>query len=1042
MKKTIQLIVFLLLAGMQLGLAQKREVSGTVTDAADGSPLPGVTVVVKGTNVGTSTDVKGHYVLKNVETDAVLVFSFVGMKKQEINSGTRKVIDVKMEQETERLEQVVVTALGIKRQKRDLGYSTVNVSNRELVKARALNVAVGLQGKVPGLNITGLNSGVFEDVKINLRGIRSLTGSNNPMLLLDGVPVDLSFLSSLNPNDIESVNVLKGTSAAAIYGPDARNGVIVVTTKAGGENAKPEITVSNSTQFTRVAMFPKFQNTFGSGGYGDYIPYENWSYGPAYDGSEVVLGEVLPDGSVQKVKYAPIKNNRRKFFKTGMTMQNDISYLAKDFFLSIQDAVIKGVVPDDRNRRTGIRLNASKAYKIFTVNFNSNYVQSNYNVFDDQAMSDYYSANNVGLNDGLMNLIFSTQAHVPLTSYKNYKNNPFATYDNYYNRYGINPYIALDTWRRKGKKQDLITSIDFKLSPTGWWDVNYRAAMTYRTEEYKVQTRLLTVTEYGEHRELSDIPQRVEDYSYVQNRLSSELYMNFHKTFGDFKGSLLVGTYVRDVDTKEMQLTGDKLIIEDLFNVSARPGELGGGSNKFRTRMLSFYGSLSLNYKNFVNLEVTGRNDKTSVLDPQNNSFFYPGVNLSLVLTDAIPVLKSDVLNFLKLRGSWNKTGNADIDPYSLSATAVQILGFPYAGLPGYSINSTSFDPLLKPEFVKSIEVGFEASFLDNRIMLDATYYNQENSNQIVSVRVPRSTGYSFANVNAASFKNFGFEAQLKLTPLVRFRGWDFNLGTNFTYNDSKVTSIFGDLEELGVGGYYMAGNQAVVGKPAFVFSAKDYKRDPEGRVIVDATTGVPQIDETNKIFGRTMPKYILGLNPTITWRGVTIAATFEYKGGYYAFNMIGADMAWTGVSERTAANHRERFVFPNSVYEDPKNPGKFVPNENLTITNVNDFWTGDNYRNVGTNFLTSANSWRFREFSVSYDLPQSLLRRQKVIQGITIGFTGRNLALWLPKSNVYGDPDFQGNVMTNDYNNVSGVGDATVNPPTRSFGGTITVKF
>ncbi len=1041
MKKTIQLIVFLLLTGVQLGLAQKREVSGTVTDAADGSPLPGVTVVVKGTNVGTSTDVKGHYVLKNVEADAVLVFSFVGMKKQEINSGMRKVIDVKMEQETERLEQVVVTALGIKRQKRDLGYSTVNVTNRELVKARALNVAVGLQGKVPGLNITGLNSSVFEDVKINLRGIRSLTGDNNPMLLLDGVPVALGFLSSLNPNDIESVNVLKGTSAAAIYGPDARNGVIVVTTKVGAEGAKPEITISNSTQFSQVSMFPKFQTEFGSGGYGDYIPYENWSYGPAYDGSEVVLGETLPDGSVQKVKYSPIKNNRRKFFKTGMTMQNDVSYLAKDFFLSVQDALIKGVVPNDRNRRTGIRLNASKTYKIFTVNFNSNYIQSNYDVFDDTAMSDYYSANNVGLNDGLMNLIFSTQAHVPLTSYKDYKNNAFATYDNYYNRYGINPYIALDTWRRKGKKQDLITSIDFKLSPTGWWDINYRAAMTYRTEQYKVKTLLRTVTEYGEHRGISTIPQRVEDYSYVQNRLSSELYMNFHKTLGDFKGNLLVGTYVRDVDTKSMNMIGDRLIVEDLFNVSARPGELTGGSDKYRVRMLSFYGSLTLNYKNFVNLEVTGRNDKTSVLDPKHNSFFYPGVSASVVLTDAIPAIKSDVFNFFKLRASWNKTGNADIDPYLLSATSAQILGFPYAGLPGYSINSTSYDPLLKPEFVKSIEFGFEASLLDNRVTLDMTYYNQKNTNQIVRVRVPRSTGYSFAYLNAASFKNFGFEAQLKLTPLVRFGEWDFNLGTSFTYNDSKVLSIFGDLEELSVGGFYAASNQAVVGKPAFVFSAKDYQRDPEGRVIVDAGTGLPKVDETNKIFGRTMPKYIMGLNPTITWRGLTISATFEYKGGYYAFNMIGADMAWTGVSERTGANHRERFVFPNSVYEDPKNPGKYIPNENVTITDVNDFWTGDNYRTVGTNFLTSADSWRFREFSISYDLPQSLIGKQNVIKGVTIAFTGRNLALWLPKSNVYGDPDFQGSYFS-DQRNVSGVGDATVNPPTRSFGGTITVKF
>ena len=1038
MRKLKFLLTCLLMVSISLVSAQTKTASGTVTSADNGEPVIGASVLIKGTSQGTITNVNGKFTL-TVPANATLVISSIGLISQEAAPGTN--MEIVLLTDTKTLDEVVVTALGIQRQKRDLGYSTANINSEELTQAKSVSVATGLQGKVAGLNIASLNNGVFEDVKINLRGIRSLTGNNNPMLLLDGVPVGLGLLNTINPNDVESVNVLKGTSAAAIYGPDARNGVIVVTTKAGSKSDKPEITISNSTQFNSVSFFPKFQTSFGSGGYGSYIPYENWSWGPAFDGSEVELGEVLPDGkSVQKVTYSPIKNNRQNFFNTGVTMQNDISYSAKNFYLSIQDANIKGVVPDDVNRRTGIRMNASQTYKKFTASFNTNYIQSNYNVFDNVAMGDYYSANNVGLNDGLMNLIFSTQAHVPITTYKDFVNNPFAQYNNYYNRYGINPYIALDTWRRKGKDQNLVSSLDLKLAATDWLDLNYRAAMTYQSIVAQSNQKRLVVTPYGKARGIDAVPQAVSNGSYVGNRLSSEFFANFHKTFGDFKVNALAGTYVRDVLSRSTGVNSSNLIVEGLFNVSARPGELGGYSTESHTRLFSLYGNLNLNYKNWANLEITGRNDKTSVLDPTNNSFFYPGVAGSLVLTDAIPALKSDVMNFLKLRASWNKTGNADISPYLLSATFSQGDGFPYNGLPGYSADDTSYDRYLKPEFINSKEAGFEASFLKNRITIDASYYDQDNTNQIVSIRVPRSTGYTFAFVNAASFRNYGFETQLKVTPLVNFGDVNVNINANYSYNNSEVLSIYQDLQELSIGGYVMAGNQAVVGQPAFIFNASDYQRDDKGRVVVDRLTGYPIVDPVNKKFGRTMPMHIIGLNPSISWKGLTVSALFEYKGGHYAFNMIGNEMAWTGVSEITGVNNRERFVIPNSVYEDPKNPGKYIENTNITVSDVQDFFTGDSYRTVASNFITSAASWRFREFSVTYDLPKSLLKGQNLIQGVTVGVNGRNIALWLPKSNVYSDPDFKD--LDSFGGNIAGIANATVNPPVRTLGGTISVKF
>ena len=1048
MRKLTFLLTCLFLVGVGLVNAQSKSISGKVLSAEDGQPIIGATVKVKGTSAGTITNVGGEFKI-SLQGDAKnLVISYVGMVTSEVQAVDG--MTIQLQSDAKMIDEVVVTALGIQRQKRELGYSTVSIKNEELTQGKSLSVATGLQGKVAGLNISSLNSGVFDDVKINLRGIRSLTGNNNPMLLLDGVPVALSFLGTINPNDVESINVLKGTSAAAVYGPDARNGVIVVTTKVGVKDAKPEITISNTTQFSDVSFFPKFQTQFGSGGYGSYIPYENWSWGPAFDGSEVTLGETLENGNAQKIKYSAVDKNRQNFFNTGVTMQNDVSYSAKDFYLSIQDAKITGVIPDDENRRTGIRLNASKTYNKFTASFNTNYVQSNYNVFDNTAMGDYYSANNVGLNGGLMNLIFSTPAQAPLTSYSDLENNEFASYNNYFNRYGINPYLALDTWRRTGKDQNLVSSLDLKLALTDWLDLNYRAAMTYQSTVSQIRQKRRVSTAYGAARGIDNIPQAVEDESYIANRLSSEFYANFHKTYGDFKVNALVGTYVREIASRRTGVDASNLVIDGLFNVSARPGELGGFSRESRSRMFSVYGSGSLSYKNYATLEVTGRNDKTSVLDPSNNSFFYPGVSGSFIVTDAFPTLKSGAFSFLKLRASWNKTGNADIDPYLLSATYSQLTddgdpsGFPFNGLPGYSADRTSYDKYLKPEFIESKEFGFEASFLKNKVNLDATFYTQNNTNQIVNIRVPRSTGYTFAYVNAASFKNYGFEGQLKFTDIVNLGDVKVNFTANYSYNNSEVQSIYQDLKELSIGGYVMAGNQAVVGQPAFVFNASDYKRDDQGHVIVDAKTGFPIADAVNKKFGRTSPTHIIGLNPSIRWKGLTVSALFEYKGGHYAFNMIGNEMAWTGVSAITAANNRERFVIPNSVYEDPANPGSYITNTNITVTDAQDFFTSDNYRQVASNFITSAASWRFRELAITYELPKSLLAKQKLIQGVTVGLVGRNLALWLPKSNVYSDPDFRGNndFLTGGNGNIAGITNATVNPPTRTIGGTVSVKF
>ena len=1038
MRKIASLIPVLVLL-CTLAFAQTRTVKGIVRDEK-GEPIPFATITEVGARNAAVADSAGAFAI-NVKSTSKLTVSATGFGSLTVTPGAGDVL-VSLPKSAGDLQEVVVTALGIQRQKKELGYATAKLSNAEITRANAVNVANGLQGKVSGLNVTTTNNGVFEDVKINLRGIRSLTGNNNPLLVLDAVPVPIGYLSSINPNDIEDVNVLKGTGAAAIYGPDARNGVIVVTTKRGSKTGEQTITVGHSTQWSDISFFPKMQNEFGSGGYNEYIAYENWAWGPAFDGSIVDLGVPTEDGAQQTTTYSAKKDERKNFFNTGVTTQNDISFTARDFLLSIQDAKIKGIVPGDENRRTGIRMNIAKDInKWVKVGFNTNYIQSNYSVFNDDAMSDFFTAQNVGGNDGLMDLIINTAPHIPLTSYKDFNNSKFAQFNNYYNFYGYNPYWAVDNWRIEGKNESLLTSIDVNIKATDWLSFTYRAGGSFNFNTSQNFSRGEVPSDYMLSTGSANrpVPDNVGEGSFRSSRLTSDFFASFNKKFLDnnLGVGVLAGTFVRQVDVKDMRSSVGNLVVPELYNISNKAGEVIGTANRSQSRMFSYYGSVNLNWKGWVNVEVTGRNDQVSVLAPGNNTYFYPGVNAAFIPTDAFPMLKGDLISYIKVRASWNKTGNADIAPYRLGSTFSQVSGFPYGSLPGYTADDIAYDPLLKPEFIESREFGIDIGLLKNRINFEASYFNQDNTNQIVNINVSSSTGYTTAFVNAASFNNQGFEFDLRLTPLINLGDVTIDFRANASYNDSKITTIYPGLDEISIGGYTFAGNYGIVGKPAFVWKASDYERDDQGRVIVDRVSGYPTKAANLGVYGRTMPLWMVGLIPSVSWKGLSFSAVVDYKGGHYAYHDIGADMAWTGTSAATARNHRERFVVPNSSVINSS--GKYDPNTNITVQDVNDFYIGVNtFRGIATNFLTSASAWRLREASLSYNFPMRVIGDPKFIKGITINLTGRNLFLWLPETNEFSDPDFN---FTSE-GNTSGVVDVQVNPPVRTYGFGINVRF
>lgn len=1049
------LLLFLCLATVLSSWSQPKTVTGKIVDYT-GAPLSGATVSIKGKKVSLASNTDGSFSISAAPGETLQV-SMVGFASQDIKIGQAQNYTVIMQLRSGDLDEVVVTALGIQRQPKSLGYSTAKIKNAELTQARAVNLQQGLVGKVSGLNITTTNNSVFENTRINLRGIRSLTGNNQPLLVIDGIPTPLSYLSSINPNDVNDVNILKGASAAAIYGPDGVNGVLILTTKRGKKGVVA-VNFSSSYQLSKVSYMPKRQRSFGSGSTVDafgnplYIPYENYSFGDPFDGSIRTVGVPLEDGSEQKLVYQATPRDEQKRFwneHNASVFQNDISISTEGYYLSIQDAIIKGITPKDQNRRSSFRFNASRKFNRFESSFSLNYVRSVFNVVDNESLSTRYSSSYGG---SIYNLVLQSPPHIPLTSYKNWRNDKFSQYSNYFNEYASNPYWAIDNHRSKGRSDDLIASMEFHYDIASWLRATARVGTNLSLEFQKDETAPIIVSDWARanrsNTHFNNFPGSVYDFERFTSRVNGEFFLSGKRTVGELGINYLAGAQTRQNDSKFLEATGNNLVVPYLYNLSNRTGESIATEQNIKNRLVSLFGSIGLSYKGWANMEFTGRNDKDSRLSTKQNSYFYPGVSASVVLSDAIPLIKnSAVISYLKVRGSLSKSGNVNLATYALDPTYVASGGFPYGNLAAYTASNSIPDPNLSPEFVKSKEVGLEIGFLKNRFNIEATYFYQKNTDQVLSVQQSFTTGYSSRLANTADFKNYGFELDLRLTPLVKIGKGKIDLKINGTYNDNKILRLSDDVNELSIGGsnnfiQLKAGapnafNYAIVGMPAFVYKLTDYERDPQGRVIVDAVSGNPQLSDSLVTAGRTMPKWILGFNPSFEFKGFSISLTLDYKGGHNAYHGLGTDMDGYGISERSAQFNRQRFVFPNSVYWDGT---KYVENTNLQVSGTGiDFWGDDTYNTqIATNYFTSAAAWKLREVAVGYTIPSKWLGSKKIIKNASLNLTARNLFTWLPKSNQWSDPEFN----YTSTGNTNGVSSVFQTPPVRTFGAAINLTF
>jgi hypothetical protein len=519
----------------------------------------------------------------------------------------------------------------------------------------------------------------------------------------------------------------------------------------------------------------------------------------------------------------------------------------------------------------------------------------------------------------------------------------------------------------------------------------------------------------------------------------------------NFRIGYLGGGEVRQNRAKSISVGGNNLVVPYLFNPDIRSGEANvpvGDNNITNSSSYSLYGQVDFKFHNYAFVSVTGRNDWDSRLLPQHRIFFYPGVNGSLVVTDngnasLLPSLHNNVLNFLKLRGSYTKSGNVNLGPYSTEATYSQPAGFPYGNVVGFSANNTIPDPNLTPEFQFASEGGFDLGlFKDNRVYLEASYYSSDNKDQILAVSKPFSTGYTLALANVAEFRNYGMDLDLTLSPLINIGKARIDLKMNAGYNNSKIlkldqglpitvagTANFGSV----INGSPTVSAYAQIGGPAFQFQMTDYNRDAQGHVIVDGTTGLPSKAAQSVVEGRTLPLWIIGATPSVSVGNFTLSTTWDFKGGNDAYSGLGPDLDFAGTSARSAQYGRQNFIFPNSVISDGH--GGYTANTNVLTQDGNyNFWVGANTNTaIATNYYYSAAALRLREVNLAYTWPIN----GKGLKNLTFSITGRNLLLFVPKSNQYGDPEFNAGGT-----NTAGIASSFQSPATRLLGFSVRAQF
>ncbi len=1003
MKTKFSGILTLLLAFVvQFTFAQEKTVSGTVTD--DSGPLPGVSVIIKGTTTGTETDFDGNYSI-GVNTGDVLRFSFIGMTTQEKVVGASNTINIVLEADNI-LEEVIVTALGIKREEKALGYSVQSIQGEGMTEARESNISNAISGKVAGVQVTGTSGSVGASSRIVLRGNSSITGNNEPLYVVDGVPIDnRSFgnagsgggvdlpngAADINPDDIESVSVLKGPNAAALYGLRAGNGVIVITTKKGNANKKFSVSINTNITMSNPLLLPDYQNSFGQGGDPTYFEFVDGagngvgdgvdeSWGPPLDaGLEFIQWDSQLTNNGNPTPWVSHPDNVKDFLNTGINVSNNVSITSGNTRLSIGNSDEQGMVPFTELKKVTIGLSSSlDVGKNMTAAISLNY----FNIDSDNIPISGYNNENP-----FQQFIWSAR-QVNFSDLRDWRSFPLiadgaiggGTPLSWNTNFQNNPYWVLETNTNTLEKDRIVGSFDLSYRLSDWATFSTKVGVdTYSQFEASRTAKGSNVNSEGGYGEIQRRYEQInasflfnvaenitEDIAFSLSLGGNHNYTQYHSTRGS-----LPALELPDLYTLSNLQTGSTAVT---------------GSFERNSKINSFYAYGQLSYKNWMYLDFTARNDWSSILPVDNNSFFYPSVSASFVLSDAFNLASSGI-NLLKLRGSWSEVGSTGaLSAYNIIPTfSLFNTGFGNQGL----LPNTQFNPNLKAETVTGIEVGLDAKMFKNRLRFSATYYDQQSEDLLVPIQVSSSTGFSSLWDNIADMTNKGIELQLGGT-VIRNDDFSLDIDLNWAKNENEVTSL-GDLDSYVLGGQWGVNLEARPGQPYGSLVGRDFDRAPDGQVIY--SNGLPVINSSQQIIGNIAPDWTGGANFRIGYKNLSLNALVDAKVGGDVHSMTYSWGRYAGTLSESLIG-RETGLVGNGVMSDGN--GGYIAND---VTVPAKAFNQASYSNsIESSSIFDATYVKLRAVTLGYRIPQKFFKNSP-IESLKFSLVGRNLALLYKKA-------------------------------------------
>ncbi len=1040
-------------------IAQSITVSGTVTSRNDNAALSGVTISIVGNDKGFKTDDAGKFTITAAK-DNIAVFSFVGYQSQRVTlSSSDNGLSIILDNADNSLNEVVVTALGISKQKKSLGYSVQELKSKDVSEAKEPNLVNALEGKIAGVRVTN-SQGDMGSARIVIRGETSISGNNQPLFVVDGVPVDNSQLGAggsrdyanaiadLNAEDIETISVLKGPNAAALYGSRAAHGVVLIKTKTGKHQKGLGITANSNTTFSSPLVLPHYQNVFGQGANGQFSYVDgkgggindgvDESWGPKLD------GRLLPqfNSNGKAVPFVAHPDNVKDYFRTGLTLNNGVAIANAgekfDYRVSYNNSSIKGVIPNSELNKHSLAINTTfKIHPKLTLTASANY-------FVDDAPNLPGSGGKRATSTMLQFTWFGRQVDVnQLKNYRDANGNPF----NWNNSYYSNPFFVAYENTVQQRRDRIIGNVGLNYKITDNLSANFRSGSDYYTDRRKLKIAYGTNgTPYGSY----------EEDAFTVNENNTEGTINYNKKLSsDFTIDVLAGGNIRAKFYEENDQQAPRLAVANVYTLANSRDPLVSSNYFSKLKQYSVFSSAQIGFRNYAFINLTARNDWSSTLPVENLSYFYPSVNGSLVFTDAFDI-KNNVLTYAKLRGGWSKVGS-DADPYQLINT--YNFNAPFNSNPQLTATGKDLNANLKSESTTSTEVGVDAGFFNNRARLDVSLYNTNSFDQILSVDVSATTGYTSKLLNAGKINNKGLEVQLGITAVKKsFFTWDVNL--NYAANRSRVLELDkeGRLQNYVLGSYRSVQVLAAVGQPYGTLFGNAFLRDAAGNKIINGD-GLPATDPNKKILGKYTPDWTGGITNTFSYKSISLSFLIDASFGGSLFAGTNSTGSYTGVLASTlpgrdAAHGGITYYYPGNIKSNPAvqltgtatAPGGEVVyddgmiykgvttdgKENTRIIPASSYYKST--RSIEEEYVYDASFVKLREVKLGYTFPSKWINRIGFV-GASVSLVGRNL--WIIHKNV---PNIDPETAFNN-GNAQGLEDLGL-PTTRSYGFNINFKF